>query len=215
MSIRRKSRQSGRERGALELLCASRGRSKWRPEADAHQGSGAAPREQGRKVFVVAGHDRGQRRGGQRRASESSALRCVRSEVLLIPSPGTGEPGSLTPARAFNLMFETQVGPYADAASKSRAPRHNRKEREEDWRTAIPTPNSCIQAVETSLSKTSVCEDKSGGGVLSVLYTCLNDGLGLAALPARRTLSEQSQFLLCHCFTMYVLNFGPKASESI
>ncbi|CAE7577073.1 glyQS, partial [Symbiodinium sp. CCMP2456] len=40
-------------------------------------------------------------------------------EVELIPSPGTGKPGSLTPARAFNLMFETQVGPYADAASKS------------------------------------------------------------------------------------------------
>jgi len=40
-------------------------------------------------------------------------------EVALIPSPATGQPGSLTGARAFNLMFETNVGPYTDAASKS------------------------------------------------------------------------------------------------
>ena len=174
------------------------------------------PREsKAARFFVVAGHDRGQRRGGQRRASESSALRCVRSEVLLIPSPGTGEPWSLTPARAFNLMFETQVGLMPTPPPKAGRPGTTEKKERRTGETAIPTPNSCIQAVETSLSKTSVCEDKSGGGVLSVLYTCLNDGLGLAALPARRTLSEQSQFLLCHCFTMYVLNFGPKASESI
>jgi len=40
-------------------------------------------------------------------------------EVPLVPSPGTGEPGSLTPARSFNLMFETNVGPYLDASSTS------------------------------------------------------------------------------------------------
>ena len=40
-------------------------------------------------------------------------------EVKSIPSPATGTPGSLTGARAFNLMFETYVGPYSDGASKS------------------------------------------------------------------------------------------------
>ena len=40
-------------------------------------------------------------------------------EVPLIPSPATGKPGTLTGARAFNLMFETNVGPYSDGASKS------------------------------------------------------------------------------------------------
>jgi len=40
-------------------------------------------------------------------------------EVNLIPSPATGSPGSLTMPRAFNLMFQTNVGPYADAASVS------------------------------------------------------------------------------------------------
>lgn len=37
----------------------------------------------------------------------------------LIPSPATGKPGSLTPPRQFNLMFETKVGPLADASSTS------------------------------------------------------------------------------------------------
>lgn len=40
-------------------------------------------------------------------------------DVPLVPSPATGEPGTLTGARAFNLMFETQVGPYADSGSTS------------------------------------------------------------------------------------------------
>ncbi|MGF1449404.1 MAG: glycine--tRNA ligase [Opitutales bacterium] len=35
----------------------------------------------------------------------------------LIPSPATGEPGSLTPPRDFNLMFQTHVGALADASS--------------------------------------------------------------------------------------------------
>ena len=34
---------------------------------------------------------------------------CPLDELDLVPSPGTGEPGSLTPPRAFNLMFQTQV----------------------------------------------------------------------------------------------------------
>jgi len=38
-------------------------------------------------------------------------------EYALIPSPGTGEPGSLTPPRAFNMMFETNVGAMRDASS--------------------------------------------------------------------------------------------------
>jgi glycyl-tRNA synthetase len=40
-------------------------------------------------------------------------------EYALIPSPATGKPGSLTPPRQFNLMFETRVGPLADASSVS------------------------------------------------------------------------------------------------
>jgi len=38
-------------------------------------------------------------------------------EIPLIPSPATGEPGSLTPPRAFNLRFSTHVGALADASS--------------------------------------------------------------------------------------------------
>lgn len=38
-------------------------------------------------------------------------------EIALIPSPATGEPGSLTPPRAFNMMFETNVGALKDASS--------------------------------------------------------------------------------------------------
>lgn len=38
-------------------------------------------------------------------------------EQQLIPSPATGEPGSLTPPREFNLMFQTSVGAMSDAAS--------------------------------------------------------------------------------------------------
>ena len=36
------------------------------------------------------------------------------SEHALIPSPATGEPGSLTAPRDFNLMFETKVGALSD-----------------------------------------------------------------------------------------------------
>ncbi len=38
-------------------------------------------------------------------------------EIELIPSPATGEAGSLTPPRAFNMMFETHVGAMRDASS--------------------------------------------------------------------------------------------------
>ncbi len=38
-------------------------------------------------------------------------------EIALIPSPATGEPGSLTPPRAFNMMFQTNIGAMSDASS--------------------------------------------------------------------------------------------------
>ena len=38
-------------------------------------------------------------------------------EIALIPSPATGEPGSLTPPRSFNMMFETYVGPMRDSSA--------------------------------------------------------------------------------------------------
>ncbi len=39
------------------------------------------------------------------------------TEIALIPSPATGEPGSLTAPRAFNMMFQTNVGAMSDASS--------------------------------------------------------------------------------------------------
>jgi glycyl-tRNA synthetase len=39
------------------------------------------------------------------------------AEIALIPSPATGEPGSLTAPRAFNMMFQTNVGAMTDASS--------------------------------------------------------------------------------------------------
>jgi len=38
-------------------------------------------------------------------------------EVLLIPSPATGEPGSLTPPRAFNMMLQTYIGALRDESA--------------------------------------------------------------------------------------------------
>jgi glycyl-tRNA synthetase len=38
-------------------------------------------------------------------------------EHALIPSPATGEPGSLTAPRAFNMMFQTNVGAMTDGSS--------------------------------------------------------------------------------------------------
>jgi glycyl-tRNA synthetase len=40
-------------------------------------------------------------------------------QISLIPSPATGEPGSLTPPRDFNMMFDTNVGALRDGSSKS------------------------------------------------------------------------------------------------
>jgi glycyl-tRNA synthetase len=39
------------------------------------------------------------------------------AEIPLVPSPATGEPGSLTAPRAFNMMFQTNVGAMSDASS--------------------------------------------------------------------------------------------------
>jgi glycyl-tRNA synthetase len=38
-------------------------------------------------------------------------------DVAKIPSPATGEPGSLTAPRSFNMMFQTNVGAMTDASS--------------------------------------------------------------------------------------------------
>jgi glycyl-tRNA synthetase len=38
-------------------------------------------------------------------------------EISLIPSPATGKPGSLTPPRSFNMMFQTYVGALQDASA--------------------------------------------------------------------------------------------------
>lgn len=38
-------------------------------------------------------------------------------EYVLIPSPATGKPGSLTPPRNFNLMFKTSIGAIDDESS--------------------------------------------------------------------------------------------------
>src|SRR5271169_1029796 len=40
-------------------------------------------------------------------------------EIPLVPSPATGEPGSLTPARNFNMMFETHVGALREESEKT------------------------------------------------------------------------------------------------
>jgi glycyl-tRNA synthetase len=40
-------------------------------------------------------------------------------EIPLIPSPATGEPGSLTAPRGFNMMFQTNVGAMTDGSSVS------------------------------------------------------------------------------------------------
>ena len=40
-------------------------------------------------------------------------------EIPLLPSPATGEAGSLTPARTFNMMFETYVGALRDESAKT------------------------------------------------------------------------------------------------
>merc|ERR1712157_526937 len=51
--------------------------------------------------------------------SMKDMTQATEKEVNLIPSPATGQPGSLTSPRSFNLMFETKVGAYGDASSTS------------------------------------------------------------------------------------------------
>ena len=43
--------------------------------------------------------------------------RATEAEIPLIPSPATGEPGSLTAPRSFNMMFQTNVGAMTDGSS--------------------------------------------------------------------------------------------------
>ncbi|HEY1662955.1 MAG TPA: glycine--tRNA ligase [Verrucomicrobiae bacterium] len=38
-------------------------------------------------------------------------------EIALVPSPATGEPGSLTPPRAFNMMLQTYIGALRDESA--------------------------------------------------------------------------------------------------
>jgi len=85
-------------------------------------------------VAYVSGLESGDTTGDlQKRAEELKRKKAIRGtllpvvakditearaeEIPLIPSPATGEPGSLTEARAFNLMFSTNVGALADASS--------------------------------------------------------------------------------------------------
>lgn len=44
-------------------------------------------------------------------------MEATEEQMAFIPSPATGKPGTLTPPRDFNLMFQTQVGAVADASS--------------------------------------------------------------------------------------------------
>lgn len=58
-----------------------------------------------------------QLRGAVRDVELRDMTEAVTDEIPFIPSPATGEPGSLTPPRAFNMMFETNVGALKDASS--------------------------------------------------------------------------------------------------
>ena len=62
----------------------------------------------------------------KRKASKQGSLEPVNlraydelslEEQRLVPSPATGKPGSLTPPRDFNMMFETHVGALRDGSS--------------------------------------------------------------------------------------------------
>lgn len=56
-------------------------------------------------------------RGGLEPVKVREFTEATEAEIPLIPSPATGEPGSLTAPRAFNMMFETNVGALKDASS--------------------------------------------------------------------------------------------------
>ena len=53
-------------------------------------------------------------RGQLRRLVIQDITQAAPDEIPLIPSPATGEPGSLTPPRSFNMMFQTYVGALRD-----------------------------------------------------------------------------------------------------
>ena len=54
-----------------------------------------------------------------RRSSPKDMTEAQPEEIALIPSPATGEPGSLTPPRSFNMMFQTNVGAMTRRARRS------------------------------------------------------------------------------------------------
>ena len=56
-------------------------------------------------------------RGKVRPVEKREFTEATEAEIPLIPSPATGEPGSLTAPRAFNMMFQTNVGAMTDASS--------------------------------------------------------------------------------------------------
>ena len=56
-------------------------------------------------------------RGDLRLGKPRDFTEAKEDEIPLIPSPATGEPGSLTPPRSFNMMFQTNVGAMSDASS--------------------------------------------------------------------------------------------------
>jgi glycyl-tRNA synthetase len=59
------------------------------------------------------------KRGNLRPVQPRDMTEAKPEEIALIPSPATGEPGSLTPPRSFNMMFETYVGALRDASAIS------------------------------------------------------------------------------------------------
>ncbi len=65
--------------------------------------------------------DKLKRKQGARGELDSITLRdftqAAADEIELIPSPATGKPGSLTPPRDFNMMFQTYVGALRDESA--------------------------------------------------------------------------------------------------
>ncbi len=53
-------------------------------------------------------------RGVLHKVEPKDITEALPDEIALIPSPATGKPGSLTPPRDFNLMFQTYVGALRD-----------------------------------------------------------------------------------------------------
>ncbi|MGH7953385.1 MAG: glycine--tRNA ligase [Limisphaerales bacterium] len=55
--------------------------------------------------------------GNLRQVTPHDFTEAVPDVIPLIPSPATGEPGSLTPPRAFNMMLQTHVGALRDESA--------------------------------------------------------------------------------------------------